>query len=391
MIPYGKHYIDEDDIEAVVDVLRNGPITQGPKIEAFEEAIANYVGSKYAVCVSSGTAALHLSYLASGIKPGKAVVTSPITFVSTANAAKFCGGDIFFADIDSKTINLSLKSLEQVLEINDNIHVITPVHFGGMPCDMKAIKNLSDKFGAFVIEDAAHAFGATYQNGKKVGCCENSLMTIFSFHPVKSIAAGEGGAITTNDENIYRKLIKLRSHGINKLNDPFIYDHQSTEKGKKNPWYYEMQDLGYHYRLTDLQCALAMSLLNKIDRFIDRRRILARQYDNFFKDISNLSVIQKDGRSFSSHHLFVLRINFEEFHLTRSEFMEKLKTGGIGSQVHYIPLSRQPYYQQLGIKPEDYPNAENYYKEALSIPLFYGLSDYDQKKVVNKIFDILDM
>jgi len=232
MIPYGKHHIDEDDIQAIVDILRSSFLTQGPAVEAFEKAIAEYVGSKYAVAVSSGTSALHLSALAAGVGPGTSVVTSPITFVASANAARYCGGDVLFADIDPETINMSPDALREVLLKNSNVKAIIPVHFAGLPCDMIAIKSLADNAGAIVIEDAAHALGATYPNGKRVGCCENSLMTIFSFHPVKAIAAGEGGMITTNDEATYRKLIRLRSHGINKLDDNFELPLQAFEKGE---------------------------------------------------------------------------------------------------------------------------------------------------------------
>jgi UDP-4-amino-4,6-dideoxy-N-acetyl-beta-L-altrosamine transaminase len=390
MIPYGKHHIDEDDIQAVVDILRSGFLTQGPAVEAFEKAVAEYVGVKYAVAVSSGTAALHLAALAAGVGPSTSVVTSPITFVASANAARYCGGDVLFADIDPETINMSPDALREVLSRNSNVKAVIPVHFAGLPCDMISIKNLADNAGALVIEDAAHALGATYPNGKRVGCCENSLMTIFSFHPVKAIAAGEGGMITTNDEATYRKLIRSRSHGINKLDDPLLDKDQATTNGIIDPWYYEMQELGFHYRITDIQCALVLSQLKKLDTFINRRRVLAYQYDKTFTGRNQCSPIQIFGRPRSAHHLYILRINFDALKLGRSQLMLHLRSKGIGSQVHYISLARQPYYRALGFLPADYPNAESYYKEALTIPLFYDLSDEQQNQVIQAINEVVD-
>jgi UDP-4-amino-4,6-dideoxy-N-acetyl-beta-L-altrosamine transaminase len=389
MIPYGKHHIDEDDIQAVVDILRSSFLTQGPAVDAFEKAVAEYVGVKYAVAVSSGTAALHLAVLAAGVGPGTSVVTSPITFVASANASRYCGGDLLFADIDPETVNMSPDALREVLLKNSNVKAIIPVHFAGLPCDMIAIKNLADEAGAVVIEDAAHALGATYPNGKRVGCCENSLMTIFSFHPVKAIAAGEGGMITTNDEVTYRKLIRSRSHGINKLNDALQVEAEAFADGEQNPWYYEMQEMGFHYRITDIQCGLALSQFSKLDSFISRRRDLVKSYDLAFAGVKNCSPAQMIGRDQSGHHLYVLRINFKQVALTRGQVMKKLREYGVGSQVHYIPVPSHPYYRQLGFKPEDYPNAQKYYLEALTIPLFYDLTEKQQRKVISTIKDLL--
>lgn len=389
MIPYGKHHIDEDDIQAVVDILRSSFLTQGPAVVAFENALAEYVGVKYAIAVSSGTAALHLAALAGGVGPRTSVVTSPITFVASANAARYCGGDVLFADIDPATINMSPDVLQEVLLKNSNVRAVIPVHFAGLPCDMIAIKNLADGAGAIVIEDAAHALGATYPNGKRVGCCEHSLMTIFSFHPVKAIAAGEGGMITTNDESTYRKLIRLRSHGINKLNDQLLHKDQANTNGVINPWYYEMQELGFHYRITDIQSALALSQLKKLDTFVSRRRDLACQYDKLFKEISQFKPIQVMGRLQSAHHLYVLRINFDAIKLSRSQLMNHLRSQGVGSQLHYIPVARHPYYRVLGFLPENYPNAESYFREALTIPLFYDLTDEQQHKIFNAFQEVL--
>ncbi len=382
MIPYGQHHLDEEDIQAVVDVLRGGILTQGPVIEAFERAIADYVGVKYAVAVSSGTAALHLSALAAGVAPGNTLVTSPITFVASANAALYTGGNVAFADVDPDTINMSPDHLRAILQSRGNVRAVVPVHFAGLPCDMERIKGIADEHDAVVIEDAAHALGARYPDGRYVGCCAYSQMTIFSFHPVKAIAAGEGGMITTNDESIYRKLIRLRSHGINKLDDPMELPDQAETNGQRNPWYYEMQEIGYHYRITDIQCALALSQFRKLDKFIDRRKILAAQYDRALSVIHNIRPAQLTGRDISGHHLYPVRIDFNQIGVTRTRLMLELREIGIGTQVHYIPVPRHPYYRSLGFSPLDYPNSENYYAQALTLPLFYQLSDQQQLKLI---------
>jgi len=382
MIPYGKHHIDEEDIQAVVDVLRSGILTQGPAIEAFEQAVAKYVNAKYAVALSSGTAALHLAALAAGVGPGKSLITTPITFVASANAGLYAGGRVVFADIDPLTINMSPDRLKEALKENQDACAVVPVHFAGLPCDMPAIKAVADQAGVAVIEDGAHALGATHPNGQRVGSCMYSLMTIFSFHPVKAIAAGEGGMITTNDESIYRKLLRLRSHGINKLDDPLQLPEQATTNGIQNPWYYEMQELGFHYRITDIQCGLALSQFGKLDKFIARRRMLAKKYDEAFAGMRNCRPAQKTGRDLSGHHLYVLRIDFEKLGKSRGQLMQELRARQIGSQVHYIPVPAQPHYRRLGAKPEDCPNAQAYYQQALSIPLFYDLTDEQQLAVI---------
>lgn len=385
MIPYGKHYIDEDDIQAVVDVLRSGVLTQGPAVEAFEKAIAEYVGAKYAVAVSSGTAALHLAALAAGVGPGTTLITSPITFVASANAGLYAGARVAFADIDPATINMSPVALKEALAKHPDARAVIPVHFAGLPCDMPAIKLAADEAGAVVIEDAAHALGATYPSGQRVGSCTYSLMTIFSFHPVKAIAAGEGGMITTNDEGIYRKLLRLRSHGINKLDDTFLIPGQAMTDGVLNPWYYEMQELGFHYRITDIQCALALSQFKKLEKFVARRRALAANYDMAFRDMQNCRPAQSTGRKLSGHHLYVLRIDFETLGVSRAQFMRKLREKDIITQVHYMPVPMHPHYRKLGSNPHEYPNSLGYYEEALSIPLYYGLSDEQQSYVIESL------
>ena len=389
MIPYGKHHIDEEDIQAVVDVLRGGVLTQGPAVEAFERAVAEYVGAKYAVAVSSGTAALHLATLVAGVGPGTSLITSPITFVASANAGLYAGARVVFTDIDPDTINMSPGSFKDVLEKNPDARAVIPVHFAGLPCDMPAIKALADQAGVDVIEDAAHALGATYPNGQRVGSCTYALMTIFSFHPVKAIAAGEGGMITTNDESIYRKLLRLRSHGINKLDDPLQLPEQALSEGVQNPWYYEMQELGFHYRITDMQCGLARSQFKKLEKFIARRRALVKRYDEAFAGMRNCSPAQTMGRDQSGHHLYVLRIDFDLIKMSRGQLMQELKSRGIGSQVHYIPVPAHPHYRRLGFNPGDYPNTQKYYQETLSIPLFYDLSDEQQEQVISALKSLL--
>lgn len=389
MIPYGKHHIDEDDIAAVVDVLRSGVLTQGPAVEAFERAIADYVGAKHAIAVSSGTAALHLAALAAGVAPGTTLITSPITFVASANAGLYAGGRVVFADIDPETINMSPAALEVALADNPDTKAVVPVHFAGLPCDMPAIKSLADKAGAAVIEDAAHALGATYPDGRRVGCCSHSLMTIFSFHPVKAIAAGEGGMITTNDDAVYRRLLRLRSHGINKLDDPLLLPEQAFTDGVQNPWYYEMQELGFHYRITDIQCALANSQLRKLESFLERRRTLVRRYDSQLADFKHLRPAQRCGRELSGHHLYVLRIDFESLGVSRARLMNVLRSRGIGTQVHYVPVPFHPIYRNAGVQPLVCPNAIDFYRQALSIPLYYELSDAEQAVVISSFWEMI--
>jgi UDP-4-amino-4,6-dideoxy-N-acetyl-beta-L-altrosamine transaminase len=389
MIPYGRHHIDEDDIQAVVDVLRSGALTQGPVVGQFERAIAQYVGAKYAVAVSSATAGLHMAALAAGLGPGKSLITSPITFVASANAALYAGAQPDFADIDPATINMSPDALRKALKKNPRAHVVIPVHFAGLPCDMPAIKAAADEAGAVVIEDAAHALGAEYPDGRRVGSCAHSLMAVFSFHPVKAIAAGEGGMITTNDEPTYRRLLRLCSHGINKLDDPFELPAEAQTDGVANPWYYEMQEVGFNYRITDIQCGLALSQFRKLDKFIARRRKLARIYDEAFAGMRNCRAAQTQGRDQSGHHLYVLRIDFEAARTSRAQFMAELRARQIGSQVHYIPVPAQPYYRRLGFKAADYPHAQSYYGEALSIPLYYDLTDEKQEHVIATVRELV--
>ena len=400
MIPYGKHYIDESDIQSVVNVLRHGMLTQGPKVAEFENKIANYVGAKYAVAVANGTAALHLACMALEIGGGDEVITTPNTFVATSNSILYVGAKPVFVDINNHTLNIDIDQIEKAILNSSNIKAIFPVHFAGLPCDMERIKQLADKYNLVIVEDASHALGATYNDGTKVGNCQYSDMTILSFHPVKGIAAGEGGMITTNDKSLYRKLTLLRSHGITKGNFEFpgisypdsslINKDKALENGELKRWYYEMQYLGYNYRITDIQCALAISQMNKIDLFLDARKSMAKYYDQAFSGAPNIAPLQAHGRDNSSHHIYVVSIDFDKVGISRHQFMQKLAEQGVGSQVHYIPVVNQPYYQDMGYGIDQYPSTNQYYQSTLSIPLYYGLSNADQKLVVSSIKELLN-
>ncbi len=389
MIPYGRHSIDESDILAVSEVLRSGFLTQGPAIDAFERSIADYTGAKFAVAVSSCTAGLHLAALAAGVGPGTLLVTSPITFVASANSGIYAGARVAFADIDGQTVNISAESLELVLARTPDAKAVVAVHFAGLPCNMEELQHLCRDRGVALIEDAAHALGARYGDGQRVGSCQHSDMTVFSFHPVKAVAAGEGGMVTTNDESLYRRLLRLRSHGINKLDDAFQLESEGFTNGLANPWYYEMQELGFHYRITDIQCALGMSQLRRLESFLERRRALVARYDEAFSAMKFCRPAQLSGRKRSGHHIYVLRIDFKGCGTNRAELMTKLRARGIGTQVHYIPVPLHPFYRASGHNPEDFPEALRYYREALSIPLFVDLSDEEQNTVIQAFSELV--
>ena len=364
MIPYGKQDINQADIDAVVNVLKSDFLTQGPKIVEFENNLAIYCGAKYVKTVSSGTTALHLAYLAIGLGNGDLVWTTPNTFVATANAAKYCGADIDFVDINPKTYNMSVDHLKEKLaqaKKNNRLpKLVVPVHFSGQSCEMKEIWKLSKEYDFAVIEDACHALGGEYQ-GKKVGNCEYSDMAIFSFHPVKMITTGEGGAIVTNNQEYDERIQLLRSHGISK-------DEVKFKKNDDGGWYYEQQDLGFNYRLTDIQAALGSSQLQRLDSFVEKRQKIAMRYLNELKNIE-LPYQHPDVKS--SWHLFVIKIK------NRKKVYNHLKSQGIMSQVHYIPVNKQPYY---GCKSLE--NSENYYQECLSLPIYVDLTIEDQGKVI---------
>ena len=384
-IPYGRHCLDEDDIQAVVDVLRHGWLTQGPKIAEFEEAIASYVGARYAVAVSSGTAALHIACIAAGVGKDDVVLTSANTFVASANCALYVGAIPQFSDIDPVSLNLDPVQLARRCAELRPVKAIVPVHFAGTTCDMPAIRRIAESRGAVIIEDAAHAFGATYADGRRVGCCADSDMTVFSFHPVKTIATAEGGVVTTNNEDIYRDLLRLRSHGINKNSDPFQFPDNAVSDGIPNPWYYEMQEIGFNYRITDIQCALGLSQLAKVDRFLARRRELALRYDRMLAEVPHVSPTQLASRAASSHHLYVVRIDFERIGCSRAKFMHELRARDIITQVHYIPAHTHPYFRAHGHAEDRFPVSEDYYRQALSLPLYFGLTDEQQEYVVRQV------
>ncbi len=395
IIPYGSQCIDESDIQSVVSTLRSDRITQGPTIDAFEDKLAEYCGAKYAVAVNSGTSALHITCLAAGVKEQDEVVTSPITFVASANCVVFCSGNPIFADIDERTYNISPKEIEK--KINKKTKAIIPVHFAGQSCDMEAIYNIINeaekKYGnkIFIIEDACHALGSRY-NEKNVGSCFYSDMTVMSFHPVKHITTGEGGAVLTNDEELYKKLKRFRSHSITNTPNEFVYPnlafHSSDNKAQqlRNPWYYEQIDLGYNYRITDIQCALGLSQLKKIQKFRQRRREIVDRYNKAFSSIEPIQIPFESENCDSNFHLYVLLFNFDQIGIERARFMIELKKRGIKTQVHYIPVHTQPFYQEkFGTNWGDCPIAEEYYQKCLSIPLYPAMTDNDVDRVIKEI------
>ena len=379
-IPYGRQWIDSDDIKAVIDVLKSDYLTQGPKIEEFENALCKYTGAKYAVAVSSGTAALHLAVLSLGIERGDEGITSPITFVSSANCLIYAGLKPKFADIDERTYCIDSDEIKR--KITKKTKVIIPVHFAGQVADMKAIQRVANKNNLFIIEDASHAVGSKYADKSRVGNCRYSDMTVFSFHPVKTITTGEGGAITTNNKRLYQKLILLRTHGITK--DP--------KKLSENPgpWYYEMQELGFNYRMNDMQATLGISQFRKLGKFIKRRKEIVGQYNQSFKNVSGITIPFEKYKGFSAFHLYVLQIDFRKIGKTRAQVMNDLRIKGIGTQVHYIPVHLQPYYQKsFGYKKGDFPVADKYYDKALSIPLYPKMSNKDVEYVISQIKNAL--
>ncbi|MBN2382476.1 UDP-4-amino-4,6-dideoxy-N-acetyl-beta-L-altrosamine transaminase [bacterium] len=395
MIPYGKQSIDESDIQSIIDVLKSTNLTQGPKIEEFESALCELTEADYAICLNSGTSALHIACLAAGIGNGDEVITSPNSFVASANCAAYCGAKPIFADIDSKTYNIVPDEIDT--KITSRTRAVIPVHFAGQSCDMASIKHVVSvaeaKYGhkIYIIEDACHALGSLYKN-KKVGSCPFSDMTVMSFHPVKQITTGEGGVVLTNDQGLQKKLRQLRSHGITKdpsefINRDLAFTTASSGSGNEvNPWYYEQISLGYNYRITDIQCALGLSQLQKITRFCKRRREIVNRYNDAFKDILNIQIPFEDKECDSNFHLYVLLFDFEKMSIERSRFMLALRQKDILTQVHYIPVYLQPYYRQhFGTNVGDCPNAEEYYKKCLSIPLYPAMTGADVEKVVVEV------
>ncbi len=381
MIPYSRQKISEKDITAIVDVLKSDYLTQGPKTPQFEKIVSEYCGVKYGCAVNSATSGLHIACLALGVGEGDIVWTSPISFVASSNCALYCGATVDFVDIDSSSYNMSAIALEEKLILakkKGNLpKVVIPVHLSGKSCDMQKIHNLSKEFDFKIIEDASHAIGASYKN-QKVGSCSYSDITVFSFHPVKIITTCEGGMCMTNDANIYNLLLRFRSHGITR-------HAKEMERKPDGRWYYEQLNLGFNYRLNDLQSVLGISQMKKIDSFIKERNKLASNYNNLFKS-TKINIPKTDSEIYSSWHLYIIRINKDEG-FNRNIIFEKFRNSGIYVNIHYIPIYRQPFYQKMGFKFEDFPESEKYYNEAISIPIFPGLTKDQQEKIVSIIFN----
>jgi UDP-4-amino-4,6-dideoxy-N-acetyl-beta-L-altrosamine transaminase len=384
MIPYGRQDISEEDIRAVVEVLHSDWLTQGPAIERFEQEVASYCGATYAVAVSNATAALHIACLTAGLGPGDALWTSPNTFVASANCGRYCGAGVDFVDIDARSYNLSVEALEEKLaraqEQGALPKVVIPVHFAGQSCDMARIGELAQRYGFTVIEDASHAIGGSYREGK-VGACAFSDMAVFSFHPVKIVTTGEGGMVLTNRRDLYEQLIRLRSHGITR-------DPAQMEGAPDGPWYYQQIELGFNYRMTDMQAALGASQMRRLDEFVTRRHHLAQRYDHLLAGLP-LTTPWRDPQAHSALHLYVIRLRLDLIGKSHAQVFAELRERGIGVNLHYIPVHTQPYYRRLGFKAGDFPAAEQYYREAISLPMFYGLSEAMQDQVIAAVQEVL--
>ena len=380
-IPYGSHNINQEDIDAVVEVLKSDYLTQGPKISEFEKAFAGYVGSLYAVAVANGTAALHLCTMALGVSEGEKVITTPVTFAATANCVRYAGGEVIFADIDPETYLLDLQEVEKILKASPpgTYSGIIPVDFAGRAADLQSLRRLANEYGCWIIEDACHAPGGYFVDNKGIkNNCGNGKfadIAIFSFHPVKHIACGEGGMVTTNNEELYKKLQLLRTHGITRDRE-LLYEHHGG-------WYYEMQELGFNYRLTDFQAALGLSQLSRADAGIKRRREIASIY---YEAFSNKNYIKGQSGIIDGHcyHLYIIEVDL------RKELFEYLRNHKIFAQVHYIPLHLMPYYKQFGWKKGDFPNAEYYYDRCISLPVFPSLTEAEQDFVIKKITEFYE-
>ena len=385
-IPYGRQDINEADIEAVISVLKSDFLTQGPVVPAFEHLVAQACGAEYAVAVNSATSALHLACLALGVGNGDIVWTSPITFVASANCALYCGAVIDFVDIDPATYNLSInglaKKLAQAQKTNRLPKAIIPVHLCGQSCDMAGIYALSQEYGFKIIEDASHAIGGKYKSNP-IGDCQFSDITIFSFHPVKIITTGEGGMALTNQAQLAESLALLRSHGITR--EPGRMTHEPD-----GPWYYQQIELGYNYRMTDIQAALGMSQMARLDNFVARRHELADRYDDL---LANLPVITpwQHPDSYSARHLYPIRLKLPEINASHRQVFEYLRSHGVGVNLHYIPVHTQPYYRRLGFRYGDFPAAESYYAEAITLPMYSTLSDKQLEHVVEVLKQALTL
>lgn len=368
MIPYGKQTIEQDDIQAVVDVIKSDFLTTGPKIAEFEQTVADYVGAKYAVAISNGTSALHAACFAAGIGPGDEVITTPLTFAASANCVLYCGGTPVFADVDPKTYNIDPEDIRR--KITDRTKAIIAVHLAGQPCDMDAIHSIAREHGLIVIEDGAHALGSVYK-GKKVGSLSD--MTTFSFHPVKPITTGEGGMIVTDNEEFYKRMVLFRSHGITR--------DDSMMTRNDGPWFYQQFDLGYNYRITDIQCALGCSQMKKLDRFLARRKEIVARYNEAFADCDNIITPYQLSDTESGWHLYIVQVK----NCDRRQVFENMREKGIGVNVHYIPVYMHPYYQEHGYENVHCANAEEIYSHIISLPLYPGLTFEQQDYVIDTL------
>lgn len=380
MIPYGKQSIDQADIDSVVSVLESDFLTQGPQVPLFEGMVASYCGAKHGVAVNSATSALHIACLALDLGKGDYLWTSPNTFVASANCGLYCGARVDFVDIDPKTYGLSADKLEEKLiqakAENKLPKIVIPVHFAGQSCDMRKIHQLSKEYGFFIIEDASHAIGSKYLN-ETVGSCQYSDITVFSFHPVKIITTAEGGVATTNSAKLSERMQLFRSHGVTR-------EPELTIKEVEGGWHYQQVELGFNYRMTELQAALGISQMQKLDQFVSARHKLRDRYDELLKSLPIITPYQ-DSDSYSSLHLYPIQVNPKIINKSRQQVYDNLLSGGVGVNVHYIPVHTQPYYEGMGFKRGDYPNAEEYYENAISIPIFQGLTIKMQDEIVNTL------
>lgn len=387
MIPYGKQEISQQDIDAVVNVLTSDFLTQGPQVPLFEKAIEDAVKAEYALAVNSATSALHIACLALGVGKGDVVWTTPITFVASANCALYCGADIDFVDIDSQTYNLSVDKLAEKLKDArlNNLpipKVVIPVHLCGQPCEMEQIYTLGQEYGFSIIEDASHAIGGKYKNNP-IGNCEYSDITIFSFHPVKIVTTAEGGVATTNNAELADKMNLYRSHGITRDSKLMTTDAQNH-----GSWYYQQVKLGYNYRMTELQAALGVSQMERLDSFVSKRHKLAKRYYELLSDLPIILPYQLEN-TYSGLHLFVIRLELRNISKTHKQVFEELRTAGIGVNLHYIPVHSQPYYKKLGFVNGQFPESEQYYSDAISIPLFHTMTEYQQDEVIKVLTKVL--
>jgi UDP-4-amino-4,6-dideoxy-N-acetyl-beta-L-altrosamine transaminase len=380
VIPYGRQDITQEDIQAVKSVLESEYLTQGPAVSVFEQKVADYCGASHAVAVNSATSALHIACLALGLGPGDMLWTSPITFVASANCALYCGAEVDFVDIDPKTCNLSAERLEEKLKaarISGKLpKIVIPVHLCGQPCEMLRIWELSIEYGFRIIEDASHAIGAKYL-GDPVGNCRFSDITVFSFHPVKIITTGEGGMALTKDPTIAEKMMLFRSHGITR--DPKQMTHEPD-----GPWYYQQIELGFNYRITDIQAALGISQMDRLDEYVSRRHRIAERYRSHLQELP-LSFQMQPANTYTAYHLFVIRLDVARISVSHRQVFESMRERGIGVNLHYIPVPSQPYYQNMGFKMGDFPESERYYSEAISLPMYPKLTEGEQDHVIESL------